>query len=436
MTIMTNQKIYTMKNDDYPYYLEPSGNGRIYNICPSCGKAKFTLYVRADTGDYIDQSVGRCERINNCGYHKTPSQYYEENNIYPKNYKTMKNEQQILDLSQKAPEKEALWDETTATFEKQNFVGCIDESKLRKFKYGNSEPDYCANALFVYLCSVFGYEKTLEAFKLYDIHTTYRYMLHGLSGTAFFYRYKNTELNQVKECAYNSKTGRRCKDGDAVLVRGKGGMYQERVDGDKILHTEKYIMGDDYTPKQTLFGGHLLEQYSHKPCALVESEKSAIVCSICDPSFVWLATGGMNAKINACEVYGQLQSRDITFFPDLGATNEWEVAASKMSYAHINVKIFDLAKADFVEREDINKGLDIADYFIKAYKAKYPNAGEDVRQRLNVEKSTGSQQMQSMFSVFSATPASVEVSTPEVVGQPIESNDSTAGVNISFDDID
>lgn len=108
----------------------------------------------------------------------------------------MKNEQTILDLSQKAPEKQKLWDATMEQSANQTPMGCIDESKLRKFRYGNSEPDYYTNALFVSLCSVFGYEKTMEAFKLYDIHTTTRYLVDRLSGSAFFYRDENSNLTQ------------------------------------------------------------------------------------------------------------------------------------------------------------------------------------------------------------------------------------------------
>ncbi|MEG2494968.1 MAG: DUF6371 domain-containing protein [Mucinivorans sp.] len=433
-----------MENFDYPYHLEPSGSGRKYKICPGCGKPKFTVYVRTDTGDCIDPSVGRCERIHSCGYHLTPAQYFKENNIYSKNNKTMKNEQPILDLSQKAPEKQELWDATMEQSANQIPMGCIDESKLRKFRYGNSEPDYYTNALFVSLCSVFGYEKTMEAFKLYDIHTTTRYLVDRLSGSAFFYRDENSNLTQVKECAYNPNTGRRCKDGDEVFVRGRGGTYEARADGNKILHTEKYIMGDDFTPKQTLFGAHLLKLFPNKPRAGVESEKSALICSICDPSYVWLATGGMSSKINAFEVYDQLRSSDVTLFPDLGAMREWEVAAAKMSMAQVNVKIFDLSKAPFVAAEDINKGLDIADYFIEAYKLKYPNAGEDVRERLRVNKSEGSEQTQSMLSILSAQPCATkdltaDASTKEEskvplveptppIYPPIESN-------FNFDDI-
>lgn len=43
---------------------------------------------------------------------------------------------------------------------------------------------------------------------------------------------------------------------------------------------------------QCLFGEHLLAKYPDKPVALVESEKTAVVCACTNPDCVWLATGG------------------------------------------------------------------------------------------------------------------------------------------------
>ncbi|MBK8366270.1 MAG: hypothetical protein IPL10_02345 [Bacteroidetes bacterium] len=42
-----------------------------------------------------------------------------------------------------------------------------------------------------------------------------------------------------------------------------------------------------------LFGEHLLDEFPDKPVAIVESEKTAIIASICLPDFIWMATGGV-----------------------------------------------------------------------------------------------------------------------------------------------
>lgn len=64
----------------YKYILEPSGNGRKYHPCPHCGAYKFTYYIDRDTGKPLADYVGRCERINSCGYHYPPREYFRNLN--------------------------------------------------------------------------------------------------------------------------------------------------------------------------------------------------------------------------------------------------------------------------------------------------------------------------------------------------------------------
>lgn len=49
---------------------------------------------------------------------------------------------------------------------------------------------------------------------------------------------------------------------------------------------------EDWELTQCLFGEHLLPLYPDKPVALVESEKTAVICSGLMPRFLWRATGG------------------------------------------------------------------------------------------------------------------------------------------------
>ena len=76
----------------YKHILEPSGNGREYRICPRCGAKKFTCYIDVDTGLPLADYVGRCERINSCGYHYPPREYFKSLNF--QNGKNMNNEKE------------------------------------------------------------------------------------------------------------------------------------------------------------------------------------------------------------------------------------------------------------------------------------------------------------------------------------------------------
>lgn len=47
--------------------------------CPSCGKhEEFTRYIDTEGIIQFADHVGKCNRVNKCGYHYTPAMYFEE----------------------------------------------------------------------------------------------------------------------------------------------------------------------------------------------------------------------------------------------------------------------------------------------------------------------------------------------------------------------
>ena len=69
--------------NEHRYILEPYKGMNTRYRCPACqhrGKT-FSMYIDTLTGKHIATTVGRCSRENNCGYHYTPKQYFQDNNI-------------------------------------------------------------------------------------------------------------------------------------------------------------------------------------------------------------------------------------------------------------------------------------------------------------------------------------------------------------------
>nr|WP_255710101.1 PG0870-related protein [Pontibacter harenae] len=66
--------------NQYRYILQPYGNGRNTRFaCPGCGKKrKFTRYVDTETGQYVHETVGSCNRQSKCGYHYSPRQFFTD----------------------------------------------------------------------------------------------------------------------------------------------------------------------------------------------------------------------------------------------------------------------------------------------------------------------------------------------------------------------
>ena len=49
--------------------------------CPQCGrKHTFTRYIDTENNNqYLNEKVGKCNRLDKCGYHYTPREYFTDN---------------------------------------------------------------------------------------------------------------------------------------------------------------------------------------------------------------------------------------------------------------------------------------------------------------------------------------------------------------------
>lgn len=73
-----------------------------------------------------------------------------------------------------------------------------------------------------------------------------------------------------------------------------------------------------------LFGEHLLaEGTGRETVCVVESEKSALVCSMRYPERIWLATGGKNNTSSLRRLLAEEGDR-VVLFPDVDAVEDWE----------------------------------------------------------------------------------------------------------------
>jgi hypothetical protein len=104
---------------------------------------------------------------------------------------------------------------------------------------------------------------------------------------------------------------------------------------------------DKGTFKQCLFGLHLVS--SDKENCIVESEKTALICSIKYPKYTWLATGGLNliSRINSLE-------SGIVFADKGKAFNVWS--------DRVNSSKFKMN--DTLEKTDLKDGSDLADLIL------------------------------------------------------------------------
>ena len=64
----------------YRYQLERYRGRSTRHVCPQCGRKNvFTRYIDTYNNIYINDIVGKCNRLDKCGYHYTPHQYFTDN---------------------------------------------------------------------------------------------------------------------------------------------------------------------------------------------------------------------------------------------------------------------------------------------------------------------------------------------------------------------
>jgi len=308
---------------EHKYVLEPYNGMNTRYRCPSvnCGKDKtFSLYIDTETGEHINPSVGRCNRESNCGYHYTPKQYFQDNNISfdtpePKAYKPRPVTPQPKPVS---------------------FIPV----EVFKASLKGHETNHFVN----FLITLFKVDVASELVSRYFIATS----KHWNGATVFWQIDTHGKVRTGKIMLYSPTTGKRIKE-----------------PFNHIHWAHKAIKRPEFELRQCLFGEHLLIDKT-KPVAIVESEKTAVIASVYLPQFIWIAVGSLtNLNAEKCSV---LKGRSVTLFPDLNGFDKWSSKAKELSHL-ANFTVSDLLERKATEAEK-KQGFDLADYLIKFdYKA-------------------------------------------------------------------
>jgi len=282
-----------------------------------------------ENGDWLDEAVGRCNHESRCGYHYTPRQFFEDHPSARPDWK--ENFFRIPQQTIKKTVKKQLW--------------TIKADIVKSTVNPAIESDFTA-----FLTGLIGRKNTAKIVKEYHIGVT-------KSKDVIFYQL-DTEgrCRTGKIMKYDRQTGHRVKD---EKVGGKITWVHAvlRQSADPLLR-----LPDGWELTQCLFGEHLLKQYPFKPVALVESEKTAVICSAFWPEYIWLATGGKSQLNDRLQV---LRGRKVVAFPDVDGYLEWKEKLSR-------VRGLDIVVSDVLEKEasfeDRANHVDIADLLIRQWR--------------------------------------------------------------------
>jgi hypothetical protein len=279
-----------------------------------------------ENGDCLDEAVGRCNHESRCGYHYTPRQFFEDHPSARPDWKD--NFFRIPQRSVPHPVKKRLW--------------TLSADIVRNSVHPTLDSDFT-----LFLKNLIGGEKTYEAVSAYCLGVTKN------RDVIFYQLDKEGRCRTGKIMKYDRKTGHRIKD---EKVGGKITWVHSvlRQSADPLLR-----LPDGWELTQCLFGEHLLKEYPFKPVALVESEKTAVICSAFWPEYIWLATGGKSQLNDRLQV---LRGRKVVAFPDVDGYLEWKEKLSQ-------VRGLDIVVSDVLEEnatfEDRANHVDIADLLIR-----------------------------------------------------------------------
>lgn len=281
-----------MKN--YKYELQ---KGSKHILCPNCQKKTFKPYVNAQTKEIVDaMQFGRCERIQSCAFMQYP-------NIEDSDWKEFEPPR----IPYRKP--------------KPDFVPVeLVEATFNSFHQ---------NVFFKWLVKMFDSETALQLQSDYNIGTAKN------GGTIYWQQDKDGNFRTGK-VMYYGENGKRKKDKNSWYVHNR--------------------VKKDFELVQCFFGEHLIKENPNKPVALCESEKSAVVMSVLQPEYTWIAAGGAN-MLNTSRLM-RLARLDLVS-ADQGQFNIWESQTSFLKDRQMDVRV-ENAYSDGL----IKQGDDILDLYL------------------------------------------------------------------------
>ena len=342
-------------------------------LCPNCHKKTFVKYIDTQAEIYLPDEFGKCDREQNCKYHKAPPKATKYFLIKVLALKDISNKaikatdsngiisivpkSQILDHSKndcwisewflknstiQYLSNEFKYNCTTATnfinevkqiMQPQTIATSYHSLELLNKMYSEQQTDH----LTEFLKMRFTVDQVFEAKQKFFITGT---NICWFNSTVFWQIDDKEQIHAGKIMQYDRFTGKRIKE-----------PYN------RINWLHKANNEPNFNLNQCLFGLHQIKEDYQKTIAIVESEKTAIVMSILLPQYIWLATGNKgNFKF---EMLKPIKKRNIVSYPDKGEYINWLNVSTEL-----NAIGFKISVSEILEYTDFENGYDLADYYL------------------------------------------------------------------------
>lgn len=335
-------------NTEHRYIFE---KGSKKHNCPECTKKRFVRYIDIETGEYLSEQYGRCDRESNCGYFLNP---------YKDGYaKAIWAQEQGNKTEWKPHQPKRI--KKPVNSPKRAF---IPVEVFNRTRAGYEQNTFILNLLIrvVFPFEVKDIEKVISLYHLGTVQNGYR---AGANTFPFIDVQGNIRAVQVKQFdEQNHTTG---TDFLHSIIE------KHHTRNNKPLPEWLEAYNKNETKVSCLFGEHNLNKYSNANIFLFEAPKTAIYSTLYfgfpeQSNILCLAVYNLSSlNLNKCKA---LKGRNVYLFPDLSKDGKafelWSNKANKIqnllqgTYFHVSDLLEQLAP-----QQDKEQGKDIADYLIK-----------------------------------------------------------------------
>jgi len=327
--------------------------------CPDCNKKTFVRYIDTETGDYLPEQYGRCDRESKCSYHLNP---------YLDGYAKMiwEQEQKVTGVTKVTVPKQKYFrtqPKPQPTPEPVFFDFDTFKQTLQPERY---EKNTFIQNLFYRVQFPFEVDEVTKVIQLYRLGTVANGYRAGANTFPFIDIKGNVRAIQVKQ--FDQKNHTTGTDFLHSIIE----KHHTRNNKPLPEWLEAYTKQDKRI--SCLFGEHLLSKYHSNPVALVEAPKTAVYGTLyfglpeTPESLIWLAV--YNKSSFSFDKLKVLQGRFVYVFPDLSKDGntfkEWETKAKEYESRLPGTRfIFSDLLEQLAPERDKREGNDLADYLIK-----------------------------------------------------------------------
>ena len=353
----------------YRFILEKYRGRSTRHTCPQCGrKHTFTRYIDTENNNqYLSERVGKCNRLDKCGYHYTPREYFADNPH--KRDKYLVEDGSLRPCGYHYTPREYFADNPQrgerGAFPVSSFPA------IGKSEQGNRKHSVQESSKLIGRLPRWFMESTLDVecdykvwlYETFGDHIAGRiirdYYIGGsrsddpelpLNCVIFWQVDCNNDVRTGKIMNYDLASGKRIK-GDAAYVNWVH----------SIMRSEGSLP-EEWELEQCLYGEHLLSLRPTAVVALAEGPKTAHIGSALMPAMVWVAVDSMMGL--SLERLRPLKGRSVVLFPDQGKGYEEWVKRIDAIAQEVG---FDYTVSQFVETHAQANGDDVGDVVLWDY---------------------------------------------------------------------